>query len=465
MFGNLTSPNDAGKDRIQRNIGSIGNKVSSSPFGNKVSSSPFRSASPKAKFSPSPFTSGSPNASRSATAVGSQNLSAVFSKQIEKKNTRETGNNMDWPDEDGIPAPSSMKKNFTSSENNLPPVTSTVGKFSNNSSPFKVINNHKVQGKLPNYTYGKTKLETNKFSVEDRINGDQKCQSQNTVTIESLKKDEKKVEATVTKEDKSSTANVDTPVESKDPSADTSNSNHDENKPTRAMRLMKAKRATGAQNLKQSLQAAKVVMQEQKSDAGASDASSRSSLSNKELSSIAKRALKKSYDNMQISSGQEAQRALLSVAAGKEKKTIESGAASERLGMKASRVLAIKNQAKARAKQSSQKGMDIVKTLSTHSNDSSRSRRMEHPAFAGRQVKTNISSAHMLASFHQLKTLQASAKPKQGKPFRCVRTVVKASVIFDFLLTLCFLWVIQLQRMRENISTMISKKHIQMTIR
>lgn len=457
MFGNLASPNDTGKDRVQRNIGSIGNKVSSSPFGNKVSSSPFRSASPKAKFSPSPFTSGSPNASRSATAVGSQNLSSVFSKQIEKKNVNETGNNMDWPDEDGIPAPSSMRKDFNSSENNLPPVTSTMGKFTNNSSPFKVINNHKVQGKLPNYTYGKTKLETNKFSIEDRINGDKNFKSQNTVTIESMKKDEKKIEATVTKED--------TPVESKDSSGESSNSNHGENKPTRAMRLMKAKRASGSQNLKQSLQAAKVVMQEQKSDAGASDASSRSSLSNKELSNIAKRALKKSYDNMQISSGQEAKRALLSVAAGKEKKTIESGAASERLGMKASRVLAIKNQAKARAKQNSQKGMDIVKTLSTHSNDSSRSRRMEHPAFAGRQMKTNISSAHMLASFHQLKTLQASAKPKQGKPFHCVRTVVKSSATFDFLLTRCFLWVIQLQRMRNNISTMISKKHIQMMIR
>ena len=51
---------------------------------------------------------------------------------------------------------------------------------------------------------------------------DKKFQSQNIVTIESLTKDEKKIEATVTKEDKNSTVNVDTPVESKDSSADSS---------------------------------------------------------------------------------------------------------------------------------------------------------------------------------------------------------------------------------------------------
>ena len=418
MFGNLASPNDTGKDRSNRDIGS---------FGNKVSSSPFRSASPKAKFSPSPFSSGSPG-------VGSKNLSAVFSKQIEKKNTVEARNNIDWPDEDGIPAPSSMNKSFGTAENNMPPVSAIASKFSNNSSPFKVINNQKVQGKLPNYSDDKAKPETNEFSAQNHVVGNPKFRQGDV--FGSVNKDEKKVETSslnISKEGKISTTKVDTLVESKDPSTDSSNSNHSENtpeingnnrnKPTRAMRLMKAKLASPSpnvsKNLKQSLQAAKVVMQEEKSDAGASDTSSRSSLSNKELSNIAKRALKKSIDNSQNSSSQEARRALLNVTASKEKKTIESGAASDRLGLKASRVLAIKNSAKARANRSAQNSMDIVKTLSTHSNDSSRSRRMEHPAFAGRQVKTNISSAHMLASFHQFKTQRQSfpSKPKQSKPF------------------------------------------------
>ncbi len=432
MFGNLASPNDTGKDRINRNIGSVGNKVSSSPF---------RSASPKAKFSPSPFSSGSPNGSRSVTGVGSKNLSAVFSTQTEKKNNLEARNNIDWPDEDGIPAPGSMNKNFDSTENSMPPVSSIASKFSNNSSPFKVLNNQKVQGKLPNYSYGHTKLETRE-SAQNHFVGDQKVQQGNVFGAQN------KEEISTLKEGNSNTTKVSTQLES----TDSSNSNHGENKPdinannrnkpTRAMRLMKAKMASPSpnvsKNLKQSLQAANVVMQEEKSDAGASDASSRSSLSNKELSNIAKRALKKSIDNTQISSSQEARRALLNVTASKEKKTIESGVASDRLGLKASRVLAIKNSAKARATRNAQSNMDIVKTLSTHSNDSSRSRRMEHPAFAGRQVKTNISSAHMLASFHQFKTQRQSfpSKPKHGKHF--LMFVLEVPVTLYFLSNVFF---------------------------
>jgi len=110
------------------------------------------------------------------------------------------------------------------------------------------------------------------------------------------------------------------PGVSKDPSSDRSSSNHDgsnksdrnsRGKSTRAIRLMKARRATttatsssraAAKTLKQSLQAAKIVMQEEKKDTGASDTSSRSSLSNKELSDIAKRALNKAKNKIQIQS-------------------------------------------------------------------------------------------------------------------------------------------------------------------
>jgi hypothetical protein len=65
---------------------------------------------------------------------------------------------------------------------------------------------------------------------------------------------------------------------------------------TRALRLMRTKRASSPMRtletgLKGSLEAAKVVMEEEKSSAGSSTASSRSSLSNNELSNIASRAL------------------------------------------------------------------------------------------------------------------------------------------------------------------------------
>jgi hypothetical protein len=63
---------------------------------------------------------------------------------------------------------------------------------------------------------------------------------------------------------------------------------------TRALRLIRTKKfvpKTRNAELKVSLDAASVVMEEEKSNAGSSDASSRSSLSNHELSSIAHRAL------------------------------------------------------------------------------------------------------------------------------------------------------------------------------
>jgi hypothetical protein len=401
MFGSLASPDDAGKDRSYRQIGTI------------VSSSPFRStASPHAKFSPSPFSSSSPNASLSAAAAGSRDLFAAFS-------------------EDGIPAPSPLRNNSTSTEHNLPPVAAS--KLSNNSSPFKVLNNQKNQGKLPTFDSSKLSLETKASPLKTLNVLEQGLKPQSTIKADIMKKTENKIDASnliITNGGKRVTVTVDPPVESNDPSQDSSISNHVEDKlsmnennqmkPTRAMRLQKARRASSApivsKNLKQSLQAANVVMQEEKSDGGASDASTRSSLSNKELSSIAKRALAKSKDKIQLSSSQEARLALLSVTGGMHKRGIENSSASERLGLKASRALAMRNSPRAPTNKNSQDSMDIMKTLSTHSNDTSRSRRMEHPALAGRPMKTNVSSAHMLASFHQFKTQRNSfpMKPKQA---------------------------------------------------
>lgn len=429
MFGNLASPNDAEKDRSYRRI------------GNKVSSSPFRSpASPKdgttknAKFSPSPFSSRPKNASIREADASSQNLSQVFSKQKEKK---QEGNNMEWPDEDGIPVPGASTKNTSSIEHKVPTATSASSKFSNSSSPFKVLNNENTQGKVRHFDSSKSKFEVIDSPLKT---GEQRFEPKKTITIDSTNNNQNRPEASKATETKGEKSDA-TPVESNNTSQDPSMSNPNENqipvsgnnknKSTRAMRLMKARRASPApnvsQNLKQSLQAAKVVMQEEKSDSGASDASSRSSLSNKELSNIAKRALKKSNDllqkkgefNTKSLSSQEARRALLNLTASKQKKTIQGTTASERLGRKANRAVAMKNSTKEKAAGNSQNNMDIEKALSTHSNDSSRSRRMQHPAFAGRPTKSNLNSAHILASFQKFNAARQSfpTKQKKGKDF------------------------------------------------
>lgn len=209
-------------------------------------------------------------------------------------------------------------------------------------------------------------------------------------------------------------------------------------------------------------------MQEEKSDAGASDTSSRSSLSNKELSSIAKRALKRSTKKIQSEfdenrrlaessktilndSDQKARQALLNVTKNKKARTIE-GKKSNRLNQnaltsvvntrkeketvegrksvgesdvsghsvwKASGAAAIENSTKMEANENetSQSGMDIIRTLSMNSIDGSRSRRLDHPAFAGRPGKTNVSSAHILASFRQFNAARriVPTNKKQGK--------------------------------------------------
>ena len=105
---------------------------------------------------------------------------------------------------------------------------------------------------------------------------------------------------------------------------------------------------------------------------------------------------------------QNARRALINMTATKKegmigvRESLGSGDASERLGVKASRAVAMKN---SNRRKSTTTNLDIQRTTSLQSNESSRSRRVEHPAFAGRasprenNPAANISSAHILASF------------------------------------------------------------------
>ncbi len=345
MFGTLASPGDTGKDR------------SYSQIGNKVSSSPFRSAAPPStKLSPSPF---------------------------KEKNT-------EWPNEDGIPAPSPMKKNFGNAEHTLPPVAGQ--KFSNSPSPFKVLNNQNknTQEKLSNFDSTKPSLPKRESPSplktvslwEQRLKPKSATPEKNLKILKSIVPNEEKTGNAKSQE---------TDDENKDENILTEDAN--KAKPSRKDRLERARGApvviTAVSNsLKQSLEAASVVMQEEKSEAGASDASSRSSLSNKELSNIAKRALQ----------------------------SVAAASPSERMNMKASRALAMRMSVGTRSNRASLSGSDVEKTVPTPSSDTSRSRRIDHPAFAGR------SSGHnMLASFHQFRNFQT--KPKQCKFFPSVRTL------------------------------------------
>ena len=551
MFGNLASPDNAEKEKSYRRIG---NRVTKSPFLSPPSPSPapsnvnfhpspFSASSPSAKFPSSPFSSNSPKTKIPLQVASSTNVPISFPTKKDnnigtahtKTNSSGAKINMDWPDEDGIPAPGSgKKKSSTSVENMKPVILPLSSKSQKSSTPFKILNHKDRQGRYQEFESNTSKSEIGDSSLQTphimeqqlkpKKNPANSAKSPNPSRLFGAKTEKRKsVDKTVFSEsneqssdrllnshndskflnsankmeslvpsklsekkvEKSQLTLNNTWSESSVRSQDRSTSNHNENKlpthgnmrnkSTRAIRLMKARRAASPSpnvqtSLKQSLQAAKVVMEEEKSDSGSSDASSRSSLSNKELSDIARRALARSKNKMQNdfndiinksehssrgariltkNSDLEARRALLAVTANKKKNTIERRKSvgkstgkpvvksvgksvakparntdveittSELLGIKANRVVAMKNSAKKKGADSDNipKGMDIVKTLSTHSNDSSRSRRMDHPAFATRPAKQNISSAHILASFRQFNATRHNLpkKQKQGK--------------------------------------------------
>ena len=400
MFGDLASPNDTEKDRSYRRI------------GNKVSSSPFRSkASPKV-----------------------ESMDPKFPSPSFRGISGEKNNNIDWPDEEGIPAPDGSKiidGNVTGNDQTTTPVTIPAPLSQTKIvSPFQVLNNKNIQGKLRKFdsskpNVGNLYLQNGNVKEHQQINT-----ASNTVESKGNKDFQNKIETSVLsqrKGEKDNTTMDETPIESSDENK-VPTDRYTKNKSTRAIRLMKAKRASPSpmisKNLKQSLQAAKVVMQEERSDAGVSDASSRSSLTNKELSDIAKRALKNSKIMLK-----------------KELDDTGSKVATERLGFKASRAVAMKNSTKSKTSVNSREGIDMEKPSSTPSNDgTSRSRRMEHPAFAGKPTRPSISSDNILASFRQFNAARQyfPAKHKQSKftfkvqyQFLLCTTFILISILYD----------------------------------
>jgi hypothetical protein len=240
-------------------------------------------------------------------------------------------------------------------------------------------------------------------------------------------------------------------VDSEDRSLDRSINSDSENrvpdfdsgktKSSRALRLMRAKQSGTVlplpavdPALKQSLNAAKVVMEEEKSSTGSSNASTRSSLSNKELSNIASRALRMADSTGSVRgtrtlskvSHQEARRAMLNAAVkrkGKDEERIvddenEDLDVTERLGAMAKRAVAMKKSSKSPGNEAATRNLEIA---SSTSNDSNKSRRLEHPAFAARvppnlkakTAATKLSSADILTSFRQFNAARSNpVKPK-----------------------------------------------------
>jgi hypothetical protein len=438
MFGDLASPSH---DRPERSYHQMGNVVTKSPF--KASASPR----PKS-VAPAFLTSNTPKSSVPFSPGSSyQKQKLQTSSFVSSPGGRKS---LDWPVEDGIPVPSASKKKTL--PENMPPAILPSSKRPNSPSPFKVLQNkeHPVR-QTSSLGMNKATMEVESFPLKIL----QKKEKQSKYTSPIMRSSAKLLQSRIADPSSNLQANIskngssgDNENENKNPTNDSSH----RGKSSRALRLMRAKR-NGASSpsplietgLKQCLKAAKVVMQEEKSEAGASDVSSRSSLSNMELSEIATRALKISKNKMEnelnetkipISTrsssktlDQDARRALLNLTMMKKKvpnasrKSIGDGDASERLGVKASRAVAMKNSTKRRGASESgtKSSLEIQRTSSLQSNESSRSRRSEHPALASRpspRVKkaSIVSSAHILASFRQFNASRNShPSHQQGK--------------------------------------------------
>ena len=429
MFGNLASPDDVGKDRSNRRA--LNNKTSA-PFGS--SPSPKRASLPEIKVSPSPFSLKVQDASIkiTETAANPNKEEQHVSSKSQNSTSKEKGS-LNWPDEEGIPAPTARKI-----ENNSQKVTAkclSPKSLPVSSSPFKNLNNKDTQGRLPNYNSNKSKKGSN-FSPFKTLTVEAKSQysdspqktpavNQYVTKIENM---ERKGSESEENEEENFATTINTSIEPNYLSQDSAISNDNEdnlpstgnarNKSTRAMRLMKARRTTQSlvvsKNLTHSLQAGKVDLEEEKSDFGKPDTSC-SSFTNKDLGNVVTKGLKKSKDGMQQGNiekyqklnetslstvrNSELRQVLLNVTASRSRRM--TSATSERLGVKASRAVAMKNSNKTKVAENSRNSVNIVKTRSTNSNDSGRNRRMEHPAFAGRPLKSNISSTHLLTSFQK----------------------------------------------------------------
>jgi hypothetical protein len=146
-------------------------------------------------------------------------------------------------------------------------------------------------------------------------------------------------------------------------------------------------------------------MEEEKSNAGSSDASSRSSLTNKELSHIASRALKLAKDRKRDSAVNEESKA------GSVRGTRTISKVSHQEARLALLSAARKKNKKGTSDASGIKNLDIS---ATESIDSLRGRRRDHPAFAGRaspKPKAKVSSVDIMTSFRQFNSLRTSSNP------------------------------------------------------
>jgi hypothetical protein len=227
-------------------------------------------------------------------------------------------------------------------------------------------------------------------------------------------------------------------------------------KSSRALRLIRAKHSgttspspTVESALKQSLDAAKVVMEEERSSGGSSSASNRSSLSHQELSDIASRAMKLAEDKPGSLRGSrtitkvshhDARIALLAAATKRKGKEAaqkpgdenEDRDVTERLGAMAKRAVAMKKGSKSMTSEVASRSLDIA---TAPSNDSNRSRRLEHPAFAARATpnakqktsSTRLTSVDILTSFRQFSASRSNPALLKGK---CPWTIEKALWMF-----------------------------------
>ncbi|KAG7353527.1 hypothetical protein IV203_002882 [Nitzschia inconspicua] len=467
LFGDLANSNVRG-DSMARGREFGNNVVSSSPFlaGNSprsttsgpVTCSPISVASPKSAVSV-PYQR--KDHSLSYGSYGNLQRKGQHQNKSPGISSSASRNGMEWPEEDSIPAPnpvvSTKKSSYRSDRkiDNLPEYLSkpivlptnaspinfppqspnwSSKKTKNVQSPLKSVPNNQENGGFssPKTTSGTVQLtQWSKMAQENErliIHSETKRLIVKE-TVESGHVSETLAKLRESPDDLSSNRSF----------VSDSENNAPENvrfkpKSSRVMRLMRAKRATSpaptmsVKLLKSSLTAAKAVMEEEKSVAGSSNASSRSSLSNRELSDIASRALK-----MAASSGspmleeerpgsvrgrrtisnvshQEARLALLN-AAKRKNSDGDYKDSCVRLSEK--------------TPEPNENGSKNLGIPSCGSIDSNKSRRLDHPAFAGRaspMPKAKVSSADIMSSFREFNNLRKNTTKSPGLATPAKRT-------------------------------------------
>ena len=440
MFGDLANKNrtDDAHSARKREFGN--NVVSSSPF--LANCSPRSNASaplpPYSSMSPRsvPFSPLSVNSPKSAVSVPFQQrkdrptsygqsprvvVSPVYGAYSPKTRSPASRNGgMDWPIEESIPAPSSSVEKKNSIPLPEKKINSNLEYLSKPiilpPSPLKSLQNASEQKNFRSPQNTKSPVVEKFANIFEHKEQQQQMKSHQTVVrVESRQPDNstgfmiKETVQTINIAEKRSGISA---ASSEDMSQDRSTTSDGENKApggkkqmtNRMQRLMRAKRATSPapSSLTHSLNAARTVMEEEKSSAGSSDASSRSSLSNKELSHIASRALKLAKSSKGESTVNEETKA------GSVRGTRTISKVSHQEARLALLSAARKKNKKATTDASGNKNLEIS---ASDSNDSSRGRRRDHPAFAGRaspKPKAKVSSVDIMTSFRQFNSLRTS---------------------------------------------------------